>query len=249
MKHFLVGFLLSVASLSANAGIISIDTSNWLKMVGPSNDRNTDQWVGLKSQKPEKKGNSSGTLVSDFELFGDFLFTGFVMPTTVNYDDNDIIGLVFGWQDAQNHYRLGWSQTQRPNTDDDKAIADITGKTGMFLIREVGGVSDTLFNISDLFWQDDVSYNFNISRSNNQIDINFGGTTFSIEDSTFNTGHIGVYTESQTARFWGLTAETPDRTKTTLAVSEPGALVFLSGLVFVVATSRRNRKKDELQKS
>lgn len=242
MKKFLAGVLLSVMSATTNAGVIDVDTSKWLALEGPSNGRNTDVWVGLRGQAPEKRGNSSGSLVSDFELFGDFLFSGYFSPTTVNYDDNDIIGIIFGWQDAENHYRLGWSQTQRPNTDDDKAIADITGRTGLFLIREVAGVSQTLFNISDLFWQDDAQYSFDVRRVANQLDLNFGGNVFSVTDSTFTSGHVGVYTESQTGRFWGLNVSDTSISALPRPVSEPGAFMFASGLAMLAVVSRRKRK-------
>lgn len=242
MKKFLAGILLSVMSATTNAGVIDVDTANWLKLAAPSNGRNTDVWVGLNGQTPEKRGNSSGSLVSDFELFGDFLFSGYFSPTSVNYDDNDIIGVVFGWQDAENHYRLGWSQTQRPNTDDDRAITDITGRTGLFLVREVAGVSQTLFNISDLYWEDDVRYSFDVSRVANQLDLNFGGNVFSVTDSTFTSGRVGVYTESQTGRFWGLNVNDTSTLQLPRPVSEPGAFMFASGLAMLALASRRKRK-------
>ncbi|MBZ9613241.1 hypothetical protein [Rheinheimera maricola] len=241
MKKVLIACLLSCLSLGANAGIINVDTSKWSAVVGPSNDRNTGTWVGLKSQAPEKRGNTSGALVSDFQLFGDFLFSGFFSPTTVDYDDNDIVGLVFGWQDEQNHYRVGWSQTQRAGTNDDQSYRDITGRTGLYLIREVGGVSNTLFNISDLFWEDNTSYGFNVSRQGSQLNVNFGTETFSLEDLTFTSGRVGVYTESQTARFWQLSASTPPLDVS--SVAEPGVVVFISGLFLVVAASRQSRKQ------
>jgi hypothetical protein len=245
MKKLVLGLLFSVVSITANAGVINIDTSKWLHLAGPSSDRNTGIWVGLNAQTPKKNGNSSGSLVSDFELFGDFQFSGLFMPTTIEYDDNDIVGVVFGWQDEQNHYRLGWSQTQRPNTDDDRAFTDITGKTGLFLIREVAGVSQSLFNISDLFWDDNFTYSFNIGRSNNDLNFDFGGTVFSVMDSTFSSGRIGVYTESQTAVFSDLRASVPTPPADTLqVVPEPGVVImYLSGLIMLVAVSRHKRNK------
>jgi len=242
MKKFVVGLLLSVISATASAGLINVDTAQWSHEAGPSNDLKTGNWVGVKGQAPEKHSNSSGAFVSDFKVFGDFFFSGNFSPTSREFDDNDIVGIVFGWQDAQNHYRLGWTQTQRPGTNDDKAFSDITGRTGLFLIREVNGKSETLFNIKDLFWEDNASYSFNIKRVADQLDLNLGGNLFSVKDSTFSNGHLGVYTESQTAKFWNLKADG----KTTLqppqpiAVSEPGAIMFFSGLV-LAATARRRR--------
>lgn len=245
MKKLVLGLLFSVVSITANASVINIDTSKWLKLGAPSSDRNTGTWVGLNAQTPKKNGNTSGSLVSDFELFGDFRFSGLFMPTTVDYDDNDIVGIVFGWQDEQNHYRLGWSQTQRPNTDDDRSFTDITGRTGLFLIREVAGVSQSLFNISDLFWDDNVTYSFNIGRSEDDLDFDFGGTVFSITDTTFYNGRVGVYTESQTAVFSGLRASIPTPPEGNVqVVPEPGVVfMYLSGLLMIGAVSLRKRSK------
>lgn len=245
MKKLVVGLLLSVISATANAGIINIDTAQWSHVAGPSNDLTTGNWVGVKGQAPEKHSNSSGALVSDFRLFGDFLFSGYFSPTKREFDDNDIIGVVFGWQDAKNHYRLGWTQTQRPGTTDDRAIADVTGRTGLFLIREVDGKSNTLFNISDLFWEDDVSYKFNVKRVANQLDLSFAGNVVSVTDPTFLSGHIGVYTESQTGKFWSLNADgkTTLKPSQSLPVSEPGAMMFFSGLVIAAAAVRRRREQ------
>lgn len=243
MKNILVGLLLCVASSTAYAGIIPVDTSKWSQEGGPSNGRNTGTWIGLKGQTPEKKGNSSGALVSDFYLQGDFTYSGYASPTSAEFDDNDIIGLVFGWQDEQNHYRLGWTQNQRPGTDDDQAYADITGRTGLFLIREVNGVSNTLFNIADLFWQDDFIYNFEVSRADSLLNIMFGDTSFSYEDTAFVNGHVGIYTESQTARFGQLKVVVPDKVpEIAVNVAEPSAIVmFLSGLLLLCAAPLRSR--------
>jgi len=242
MKNIVVGLFLFVVSVGANAGIINVDTSKWLHLAGPSNDRNTGSWVGLHAQRPEKKGNTSGSLVSDFVLFGDFLFNGFVTPTTVDYDDNDIIGLVFGWQDAQNHYRLGWSQTQRPGTSDDRSFTDITGRTGLFLIREVNGLSDTLFNIADWYWQDDMRYAFEISRTDKLLNIFLGGQSFSLVDTMFANGRVGVYTESQTARFEQLKVQIPSVViNEVVKVNEPGMGAFFSGLMLIYVARRRSR--------
>lgn len=243
MKSVLVGLFLYCVSSAANAGIMPVDTSKWLQFGGPSNDRNTGTWIGLKRQAPEKKGNSSGALVSDFVVEGDFTYSGYASPTSTEFDDNDIIGLVFGWQDQQNHYRLGWTQNQRPGTDDDQSYADITGRTGLFLIREINGVSNTLFNIADLFWQDDFVYNFEISRADSLLNIMFGDISFSIADMAFVNGHVGIYTESQTARFGQLKVVVPDKVpEIAVNVAEPSAIVmFLSGLLLLCAAPLRSR--------
>ena len=224
------------------ASLVSVATASWTSTYAPSAKRNgvdywseNDYWTGLAQNTPTKTSNSSGSLVSDFVLGGNFSFSGNFRPTYANNNgcigsndnscnDNDILGLVFGWQDQNNHYRLGWSQG---------GLSDITGRTGLFLIREVNGVSNTLLAWENLFWQDDVLYNFTIRRLGEEVSVmlrgasarntvgtqsantregdpqltNWSGVDFSLIDTRFLAGRVGVYTESQTAVFSSLQVE------------------------------------------
>ncbi|GHE88345.1 PEP-CTERM sorting domain-containing protein [Thalassotalea profundi] len=217
------------------ATLIPLNTSNWSNELGPSNSRDTGKWIGVHNQTPEKKGNSSGALVSDFQLLGDFTFSGLVTPTSMDYDDNDIIGIVFGWENELNHYRLGWTQTQAIGVDD-RSYTDITGRTGLFLIQEVNGHSSTLFNINDLFWTDDTTYEFNISREDNLLSIDFGGTAFEVESSQFINGKVGIYTESQTATFAQLQVN-----GNVIQVPEPMTIAIFSVAMLGLVTRKFSR--------
>jgi hypothetical protein len=183
-------FFMSLVSIStpASASVITLDNvSSWSSQGAPSRKRDTSlpewvsdvwisgTWVGLGRGEPTKRGNSSGTLVSDVSFVNDFTFSGLFSPTIENNhtcvannvcNDNDILGLVFGWEDENNHFRLGWSQA-----DD---LLDITGKSGMFLVHEQNGVSQTLLHW-DYYWLDDALYDFSVVVENQLLSVNVAG--------------------------------------------------------------------------
>nr|WP_161602059.1 hypothetical protein [Aliiglaciecola lipolytica] len=266
-----------IASLFVSFGVSAtptlVDTSQWQADESPSTSRlsKNDVWVGLESNAPRKNGNSSGSLISDFVSIGDFVFSGSMTPTFANNlsceaentcNDNDILGIVFGWQDSSNHYRLGFSQGDNSTA---QAVSDITGRNGLFLIREVNGSSSTLAHWSNVFWQDEQTYNFSVGRLGDEISFSLNGMgldtaqnqsgalpsdsvfqtqnagmtavdiSYNLLDSTFLGGRVGVYTESQTAIFSGLTFDN------LIKVSAPP--VFATALIALIWSVRRKNKK------
>lgn len=254
-----------VFSFSAQSGQILIDTSEWTKAESPSSGKlSNENWVRLHQNTPTKQGNSSGALISDFTLDGDFTFSGMFTPTFASNasceaentcDDDDILGLVFGWQDASNHYRLGWSQGDGTNSS---GVTDITGKTGLFLVKEENGISNTIKNWDSSFWLEDVSYTFSISRVADSISLAVEGLMqsirgvqgaivpatpaqngtlkkidYSFNDSTFVSGKVGIYTESQTAEFKSLAVTVPNKAVNIAAPATAG-LLLLGSLGFLM---------------
>lgn len=266
-KAFVIAALAG-ASFVANASIITVSTDKWSSVAAPSSGKlsNEDVWIRTEINTPTKSGNSSGALISDFKLIGDFSFSGIFSPTFASNsscerhntcNDNDIIGLVFGWQDVDNHYRLGWNQGGKG------AVSDVTGRDGLFLIKETGGRSNTLVHFDSTFWVDEAVYEFSISRTNDSLAIVIEGATqdilgsqsgalpqipavksrssapadiveFSVTDSTFTSGNLGVYTESQTGFFNSLAVQG------TVDVSAPA---FSLGFILLGLLSMR-RKSD-----
>ncbi len=205
-----------------------IDTSLWAIDFAPSYSANpiTTTWTSLGGGgQAVTTDNGYGSLISDFSLSGDFVYSGTVTPTfsATGYNDNDTLGIVFGWADIENHYRLGW--TQPGNLFDNG-----TGDQGMFLVREQGGVSTSLFQI-DNFWDDNIAYDFVIERSGSNISFDLNGVMQTISDTSFMSGMVGVYSESQSVSFTNLAVNT---------VPEPTTiLLFGIGLLGFAGVSRK----------
>ncbi len=248
----------------SSANPITIDTSEWSYQNAPSSNSisKKDVFTKLLDNTPTKSANSSGSLISNFSFVGDFLFTGEMTATFADNqacgtsndnscDDNDLMGIVFGWQNDANHYRLGWGQG---------GINDITGKNGLFFIEEKNGKSNTIEHWENLFWQEDETYVFEINRKGNALNISLNGTgrstagsqgsdptlasnnaspsqvaiNYIVDNDTWLSGNVGVYTESQTAFFANLTAEG------LIEVSEPFLFGLVScGIVFLLARRKR----------
>jgi hypothetical protein len=192
MKKILLSVILA-ASFNANAAT-PVDTSLWTVQNSPSYNSTGSNWTSVGGNQAIQNLNSYGTLVSNFVETGDFTFSGTLRPTTASFNDNDILGIVFGWQDNQNHYRLGWEQG---------GYNDASGASGMWLVQELLGVSTILFQAEN-FWADNTDYNFLAGRSGNDISFSLNGISQSLTNTTFMSGNVGFYTESQTAIFSGL---------------------------------------------
>lgn len=258
--------MLSMYAYASNASLILVDTQNWSSVVSPSSGKlsKNDSWIKTEQGTPTKTGNSSGALISDFRLEDDFSFTGIFSPTFATNiscerentcNDNDIIGLVFGWQNEDNHYRLGWNQGGR------QGVSDVTGRDGLFLVREIDGRSKTLVNYDSTFWVDEAVYQFSVVRSGSSLEIEIKGVTqdfkgdqsgslpvstartatqtgksetikISVIDDTFRAGNVGVYTESQTGFFQSLSAQG------TFEVSAPA---FSMGFIFFALLRLRQK--------
>src|SRR5262249_15157257 len=130
---------------SARADMISPTEAlaNWSKVEDPYAHFNVDWWkvTGANSENldydnvpPGRAADPIGqALVSNFTVTGDFTFSARV---TSLHTDDDIFGLVFGYKDSNNHYRLSW---------DGGGFEEVDNHRGLHLVREVGGVATVLY--------------------------------------------------------------------------------------------------------
>ncbi|OUS10765.1 hypothetical protein A9Q89_10545 [Gammaproteobacteria bacterium 53_120_T64] len=220
-----------ITLLGASAAqAIVVDTALWSLETSPAYNSGPSGLTSAGGNQAVQNNNSYGTIVSDFSFTGDFNFNGVMTPTTASFNDNDIFGLVFGWQDASNHYRLGWEQG---------GFNDVSGASGMFLVQELAGISTILYQ-TEHFWQDDVDFPFLVGRAGNDISFSLDGINQSFTNTTFMSGRVGFYTESQTAKFSGLTSNPTPPTPGT--VPEP-ATIILMGLGLASLGLRRLKNK------
>ena len=206
-------------STTTYTATVDIDTSRWSPAL--TSNHPTSQpispWTGLDGNNAAQDLNGHSALISDYTHNSDFIFSGVVTPTDIAWNDNDIIGIVFGWQDSENHYRLGWEQD---------GLNDISSASGLFLVREVAGNSTILYQ-SEQFWQDNVDYNFNTYRSGDTIGFSLDNIVQSFVDSTFTSGKVGLYVESQSAQFAHLSSVATVPIPAAIFLFTPLILLFL----------------------
>ncbi|HEU4766399.1 MAG TPA: family 16 glycoside hydrolase [Pyrinomonadaceae bacterium] len=138
-------------------------------------------------------------------LAGSNAWTDIVLSVRLNSADDDAIGVLFRYTDANNFYRFSMDRERSYRR----------------LVRAVGGVFTTL-------WEDDTQYELNRSydlvvaavgpRINVWID---GVPVAEVEDATLNSGQIGLYCWANTgAQFSNVRVFTSDRLSWNTLLSE-----------------------------
>ena len=122
---------------------------------------------------------------------------------------------MFGFSDVLNHYRLSWEGGGYTEVHSAPA-------TGLSLVREVNGVSTALYNLNVL-WAINASYDMTVGRSGNTVFFSVvrvsSNTTVaqgSFADTTFASGRVGIFADSQTSRFANLDLTTTPEPSTSL---------------------------------
>lgn len=178
--------------------------------------------------------NGADSRISDFGYSGDFDFMGLfrAIQEPDGDQDDDNFGVVFGWQDESNHYRLGWEGGGfGDNGDEFDPFVDegATGAHGIWLVREQGGVGTILFELPGVFWTPETAYGFSVSRSGDEIEFEITEgvvviASATVVDTTFPSGSIGFYVESQEVEFLDLASSEPDLEAPCPALPEPKCL-------------------------
>jgi hypothetical protein len=202
--------------------------SHWGREPDPIRGSNIDDWI-VSASELHYIGNvhSGGTLhsgqslVSNFTLSEDFSFTSRIQ----NLDtDDDRYGLIFGYQDHNNNYRFSWERLTGNG-----GIPEADSSRGLSLIREVGGVSTSLFNLPSTYWAQNTPYDVTVFRTGDEIGFEVqeaGGTVVAstlVTDTTFLSGEIGLWNSSQRTRYSNL--------EYTIDVPEPTAILASLGIV------------------
>ena len=232
MRYWLSGFL----ALTVLAGPASTDgailpttiVNDWSRLGSPISGTNNTTWSAVGGEVVSSY-ESSGSLVSDFSTSGDFTFTG----TMEALGDNDTMGLLFGFQDMDNHYRMSFSGGGSQE------------RYGLTFVRSIGGNESYLAENSGFTWSPGVEYEFSIERVGNDLTFEVTDTTLmsspflaTVTDATFMSGGVGLHVYGQEAAFGNVDCSAAT------TVPEPGSLLVwgLLGLV-VLGFNRRRRTR------
>lgn len=230
MKNAIIAAAAVAATALAPAFAATPDTNTWLRSAAERSSDNQRWTLGVGSAAGILNGY--GILYSPTDLMGDVEFTGTM--TSIG-TDNDIMGVVFGFQDNNNYYRMGW---------EDGGFADASSERDFWLVKEVAGVRTTLFTSNDE-WVEQRPYDFRIARNGGNLEFSiFDTLTMStiisqtVADMSFMTGAFGVYTESQAASFTNLETNALGAAP----VPVPAALPLMAGGLAGIGALRRRKK-------
>ena len=219
---FTVLVLSSVCSMAYSA----MDLTTWMKV-----DR-YNRW-SFSNPTPESVRMDEtaashtvapGWVVSDF--LAEPTSTVSIMITMLGDNgDDDFVGLIFGYQDADHFYLLDWKKgNQNFDWGDPVTVNDDLAERGI-KVKKIDGAwtRDGLWGGTDGLgvstlagpigggWNFNSQYTFTLKLSPGRIMIyKEGGLLFDIADATFTGGRIGVYGFSQDNLLFSNVTVTPD---------------------------------------
>lgn len=146
-------------------------------------------------------GNSDRTGLHNVTYTGDNTFSGQLRATG---GDNDTLGLVFGYVNGNNNYRLGWEGGG--DWDFEVGGRGGSGNNGLWLAAETGGSAVSLFANTSLFWARGVTYDFSVTLAGGDISFEIKDGASVLESQTVaatrsTDGLLGVYANSQSGVF------------------------------------------------
>jgi hypothetical protein len=165
-------------------------------------------WIknGTWSESSGTIRQTSNHYVTGNLLEGCFAITGspywedYVISCELRSTDNDVIGLVFNWQDEQNMYMFDWN----------------TQVNYRRLVKWEDGVETTLAT-EDVPYTTGQWYNIEIESVDGNIILRIDGSEiFNVNDNTFETGRAGLFCSANQSSYWD-----------NLNISCPGASVDL----------------------
>lgn len=171
----LVGaFVLASCALSPGTVLNPSDVlDDWTAGANPITGADPGSWT-LTGSGLGGGYSHAQSLVSDFSATGPFSFSVSSQHTDANH-----FGVLWGFQDQDNHFRMNW------------------GPSEFTIERELGGISTVLYS-STMSFVDGAHYAFSLEATGSGYDVmvSEGSTALfhhSFLDSTFETGQVGVY--------------------------------------------------------
>lgn len=222
----------SIAVASA-AGAVTLDASAWINGDDPIKE-NQSGTSTTGTDFVEIHGNGDLAVLTDYTLATPFDFSGHAYAP----EDDDIFGVLFGYVDGFNNYRISWTGGE----DHDWEAGRKYG--GLMLVKEKNGRGETLWRDPDLMWLAGVEYNFwlHVDYEEVSFELREGNTVLAdfmvAGDFSGVEGRAGVFTRSNPAKFYNLS----DQPLPPLhAAPLPGGLPLLLGGAGLLMWHKRRR--------
>ena len=266
MKSLVLAFAVAMSAVGAHASTVQInlDARGWVAADDPIKESQTANFhadeggvvIGHDPDRTNRSLNQNLAVVSTVTHNGPFTFSGSLIAP----EDDDVLGLVFGYQDGQNNFRFSWTGGQDADWEAGRytdADGVEHGYEGAMLVREQAGTAETLAHDPLSFWTAGIAYDFTLSVSETLLEMEvLKGARSVVHFATaglFDTaGRVGVFTRSNSALFrnssgFGLDRDALasfDEFRDIAAVPVPAALpmllVVMTGL-FGFGRARRHR--------
>jgi len=246
MKPLFTAACLSMTFFSCSFSALAdpIDLSGWSAVViyndGTSAHSSPIWTVGSGGNSVTQSVNGDPSAFLSDQAWANTVFNGnFKVNTT---GDDDYIGFVFGYSDSEDYYLFDWKQHNqywKPGGQGHEGftLSHITGSDINLWDHsgnDINVIADDYSQTNG--WEDNTSYQFTLSYTENNINIAVDGNTIFDIDGSFSAGKFGFYNYSQpNVSYQGFTR--------TAAVPEPATmLLFGAGLAAFAGGALRRKK-------
>lgn len=253
-RAFVLGAIAAV-STTAFSATIPIDLNTW-EQRGPANNGNWTVAADGSSVFQSINGNPTFFVSPDNQI--NKTIRGSIRVETTG--DDDFIGFVFGFNgpastgNDMNFVLFDWKQANQVSgtlAQEGFALSRVNGTVTDYIPGFWGHADSAGFDVlatrygSDLGWEDNVLYDFEILYQTNRIAIEISGGAFGSGETIFDIagsfpdGRFGFYNYSQSSvRYAGLTEE---ETPPSERIPEPSSLALLGVAAAGLALMRRRR--------
>ena len=202
-----------VAPSAAGTGT-AVNLAPWSVVQYPFKNQGNAKWTLNSTNTVATQVNQADAsiLLSDFKLTDDHIEGTWQVNA---YDDDDLIGFVFGYQETSHYYLFDWKQTDQGEVGSSSGIGlaqkgmtvKVVNASSALKDRDLWNTAGTTNRVTPLFhnaipWADVTAYQFSLDfhPGHFTITVSKGTTvlaTIPIDDATYTGGKFGFYNYSQ----------------------------------------------------